>query len=138
MYKAEEKKGNGCFIFLIIVVILIFIDLLFGRSSKVEKVQPTPRLSPSTLGMADIPSKPSNLVDSIPKNVEQAGCPDGCTFHVVGCDIKGNISFNSREKIYHLPGQEYYTETVINSKYDERWFCTEEEAINNGWRKAYN
>jgi len=69
---------------------------------------------------------------------DELGCPDGCTYHKDGCDIKGNISYNSGEKIYHLPGQDYYSETVINSKYGERWFCTEEEAIDNGWRKAWD
>jgi hypothetical protein len=65
------------------------------------------------------------------------GCPDGCTYYKDGCDIKGNISYNTREKIYHLPGQEFYDNTTINPDYGERWFCTEEEAIDNGWRKSY-
>ncbi len=69
---------------------------------------------------------------------DELGCPDGCTYHKDDCDIKGNISYNSGEKIYHMPGQDYYDETVINSKYGERWFCTEQEAIDNGWRKAWN
>lgn len=63
-----------------------------------------------------------------------SGCPFGCTYHKEGCDIKGNISFNTHEKIYHLPWQKYYDETIINSDYGERWFCTEEEAKSNGWR----
>jgi len=51
------------------------------------------------------------------------------------CRIKGNI--NSRgEKIYHLPGQQYYDVTQIDEASGERWFCTEEEAIKAGWRKA--
>src|SRR5690349_9117342 len=33
-----------------------------------------------------------------------ANCPLGCTFQKMGCDIKGNIAFNSKEKIYHVPG----------------------------------
>lgn len=53
-----------------------------------------------------------------------------------GCVIKGNISFNSGEKIYHMPGQEYYSSTTINTKYGERWFCTEAEAALAGWRKS--
>lgn len=53
------------------------------------------------------------------------------------CNIKGNISYNTGERIYHLPGQLYYDETTINTDYGERWFCTEQEAINAGWRKAY-
>lgn len=52
------------------------------------------------------------------------------------CRIKGNISIDTGEKIYHVPGQEYYDETRINEAYGERWFCTEQEAINAGWRKA--
>ena len=48
--------------------------------------------------------------------------------------IKGNVSFNSGERIYHVPGQEYYGETVINPDYGERWFCSEEEAMDAGWR----
>jgi len=64
------------------------------------------------------------------------GCPSGCTYHPPGCDIKGNISYSTEEKIYHVPGQEFYNETVINTEYGERWFCTEQEVINNGWRKS--
>lgn len=53
------------------------------------------------------------------------------------CDIKGNISYQTGEKIYHMPGQGYYDETVINESYGERWFCTEQDALAAGWRKAY-
>ena len=52
------------------------------------------------------------------------------------CLIKGNISFETGEPIYHVPGQEYYDETVINEAYGERWFCTEEEAQAAGWRRS--
>ena len=69
-------------------------------------------------------------------NLLESSCPSGCTYHKDGCDIKGNVAFDSGEKIYHLPNQKYYSETVINTKYGERWFCTEEEALENGWRKS--
>lgn len=52
------------------------------------------------------------------------------------CDIKWNISYNSGEKIYHVPGWEYYDATVINTSYGERWFCSEEEAEDAGWRRS--
>jgi hypothetical protein len=52
-----------------------------------------------------------------------------------GCVIKGNIS-SSGERIYHVPGQRYYDKTLINGLQGERWFCTEQEAIAAGWRKA--
>ena len=51
------------------------------------------------------------------------------------CVIKGNIS-SSGEKIYHVPGQKYYNQTVINESKGERWFCSEEEAQKAGWRKS--
>ena len=50
--------------------------------------------------------------------------------------IKGNISRSSGEKIYHVPGQQYYDQTVIDESEGERWFCTEQEAVEAGWRKA--
>ncbi|MBI2007539.1 MAG: thermonuclease family protein [Candidatus Blackburnbacteria bacterium] len=51
------------------------------------------------------------------------------------CGIKGNIS-SSGEKIYHTPGQRYYEKTKIEENKGERWFCTEEEAEKEGWRKS--
>ncbi len=53
-----------------------------------------------------------------------------------GCKIKGNISYETGEKIYHLPGAEDYESTVIDPTRGEKWFCTESEAIANGWRKS--
>lgn len=52
-----------------------------------------------------------------------------------GCVIKGNIS-SSGEKIYHIPGQRYYERTKIDEGGGERWFCSENEAVNSGWRKS--
>ena len=51
--------------------------------------------------------------------------------------IKGNIAFESGEKIYHVKGQTYYDDTKIDLEYGERWFCSEQEAISAGWRKSY-
>jgi len=53
------------------------------------------------------------------------------------CVIKGNISSKS-EKIYHLPGCSSYNVTKIDEARGERWFCSEQEALNAGWRKALN
>lgn len=52
-----------------------------------------------------------------------------------GCNIKGNISVTG-ERIYHMPGQRYYDETVINPAKGERWFCSQWDAWWAGWRKA--
>ena len=61
----------------------------------------------------------------------------GCEFSSEGGPvIKGNISQSSGERIYHVPGQQYYEQTVIDESAGERWFCTENEAIEAGWRKS--
>jgi len=50
--------------------------------------------------------------------------------------IKGNISTNSGEKIYHVPGGSFYEQTVIDEAAGERWFCAESEAVAAGWRRS--
>ncbi len=43
------------------------------------------------------------------------------------CVIKGNIS-KTGERIYHVPGGEFYSRAVISLANGERWFCSEAEA----------
>ncbi|HHP7244860.1 MAG TPA: cold shock domain-containing protein [Elainellaceae cyanobacterium] len=52
------------------------------------------------------------------------------------CIVKGNISISTGNRLYHIPGMEDYESTIIDPSKGERWFCTEAEAIANGWRKA--
>ncbi len=52
------------------------------------------------------------------------------------CTIRGNISPMSGERIYHVPGQAYYAKTTIKPWRGERWFCSEAEAQQAGWRRA--
>ena len=52
------------------------------------------------------------------------------------CNIKGNISRESRKRIYHVPGDPDYARTRISTSHGERWFCTESEARAAGWRRA--
>ncbi len=49
------------------------------------------------------------------------------------CAIKGNINRRG-ERIYHVPGSRYYSQTRINTAAGERWFCSEAEARSAGWR----
>jgi len=49
---------------------------------------------------------------------------------------KREPALGTGERIYHLPGQQYYDRTVISPEDGERWFCTKEEAEANGWRRA--
>lgn len=93
-----------------------------------ESANPTPISHPTIVRV--IPSYPVATTTA-------TGCPAGCASPPPGCVIKGNISLDSGEKIYHQHGQEYYEVTTIDPRYGERWFCTEQEALANGWRKAY-
>lgn len=68
---------------------------------------------------------------SIPTASTAGATPTG------SCSIKGNISI-SGEKIFHVIGCDSYSKTVINESAGERWFCSEQEALNAGWRKALN
>ena len=52
------------------------------------------------------------------------------------CDIKGNISYNTGRRLYHLPGDPGYAATRIDTGRGERWFCSEREARAAGWRRA--
>jgi micrococcal nuclease len=52
-----------------------------------------------------------------------------------GCVIKGNIS-DTGERIYHVPGQQYYDRTVVTPAKGERWFCSESDAVAAGWRRS--
>lgn len=52
-----------------------------------------------------------------------------------GCVIKGNINAKGR-RIFHVPGQEDYAATSIDTSKGERWFCSAAEALAAGWREA--
>jgi len=107
---------------------LSFLDSFVSIEERNQQINVTP--IPSYLD----PNPTQSFIEPEPTQFE--GCPYGCTYHPPGCDIKGNISYRNGEKIYHVPGGDFYNDCVINPKYGERWFCTEQEAINNGWRKS--
>lgn len=72
-------------------------------------------------------SDPSDLADAAKRATTNASPK---------CRIKGNISIDKGERIFHVPGQRYYEATKIDMRYGERWFCSEAEARSAGWRKA--
>ena len=51
------------------------------------------------------------------------------------CNIKGNISSRG-DKIYHMPGQQYYDVTQIDTSKGEQYFCSREEAEQAGFRAS--
>lgn len=91
-------------------------------------IPPTPTLNTNKSGVVSGSEGGSSSASS---------CPNGCNEPPSGCVIKGNISSDG-EKIYHVPGGGSYNVTKITPSKGERWFCTEAEAVANGWRKARN
>lgn len=51
------------------------------------------------------------------------------------CTIKGNIN-QTGKRVYHVPGGQYYGPAIIEPSKGERWFCSEAEAREAGWRKS--
>ena len=51
-----------------------------------------------------------------------------------GCAIKGNVSKQGR--IYHVPWSAWYDKVKVDEARGERWFCSEDEAMQAGWRPA--
>ena len=49
-----------------------------------------------------------------------------------GCPIKGNVGSNGR--IYHMPWSPWYQRIRMDAGKGKRWFCSEAEAIKEGWR----
>lgn len=54
------------------------------------------------------------------------------------CDIKWNISYKTKKKLYHIKTCPWYKRTKINLDKWEKWFCSEKEAIKKWWEKAWN
>jgi len=54
------------------------------------------------------------------------------------CLIKGNISRNDGDKIYHFPGCGEYEVTLVEKDLGESWFCSEKEAQKAGYKKSVN
>jgi micrococcal nuclease len=52
-----------------------------------------------------------------------------------GCVIRDNIS-SKGERIYHVPGGQYYDATIIDTGKGERGFCGGAEAGAAWWRKS--
>lgn len=81
---------------LIAGLVLIMLLLLWSLS---------PQPSPSPPPAPPAPAPPPIIVIAEPK---PDGCPRGCETRPPDCYIKGNISLRTGERIYHLPGQQYY------------------------------
>lgn len=98
-----------------------------NSQTPIRSQTPTARFVPSSTSTRSVMTATSRPTGS---------CPQGCITPPPNCFIKGNISSNGGEKIYHVPGGASYEATKIDPTKGERWFCTAAEAISNGWRAA--
>ena len=89
---------------------------------------PPPKSPPAAGAVSPAPTLP-------PPPPVAAGCPAGCVERPVGCDIKGNVN-DKGERIYHLPGGQFYDKTSIDPRKGDRWFCSRAEAEANGFRPS--
>lgn len=92
------------------------------QKNEVILVMSVAALAYGIIPQATAPHTPADLAVSVPTQSR--------------CDIKGNVSYTSGKRIYHVPGQEDYESTRISEARGERWFCSEAEAEAAGWRKA--
>ncbi|MGC2853927.1 thermonuclease family protein [Novispirillum sp. DQ9] len=69
----------------------------------------------------------------------EAGSAAPPTGHVdaaaTACPIKGNVNAKG-QRIYHVPGGQFYDRTRINEVEGDRWFCSEGEAQGAGFRRS--
>jgi micrococcal nuclease len=94
------------------------------KSTQAEAMQAKAGLWGADCGTTSIPAMPLPISQS-----------EGTVLN--GCTIKGNINA-TQEKIYHVIGCQSYDKTVIIEDAGEKWFCSEWDALNAGWRKALN
>jgi hypothetical protein len=65
-------------------------------------------------------------------------CSGGCTEPPdPSCAIKGNVN-SSGERIYHTTSSRSYSNTNVKLEEGDRWFCTEQEAVDAGFRAPRN
>lgn len=134
----EPKNGlisSLIFLFLLLLFILTMAGILinpleiWGRQTKDRTVNgPTIEIESTRT-----PHKSIYYSESDPDR-----CPKGCLTHKPGCDIKAITYFyeNGQEKLYYVPGGKGYLDVEVNPMYrGNLWFCTEQDAINDGFYK---
>lgn len=74
----------------------------------------------------------SDLVAEEQIRDSQNPCPKGCEDPVPGCVIKGKVA-PTGEKRFVTPNNRFYGTLPIDPSAGERWFCSEAEAVSNGF-----
>lgn len=126
----DKKKDDNAWvaIFFIVLFAVMWIGVRMAPKDTLSSITPDPFVQERIKQVVD----PSRLqATSI-----YSKCPNGCTEHIDGCDVKGNVAIDTGIKYYHLPGDPFYDATVITPSKGDRWFCFEGEAEHNGFTYA--
>ena len=74
---------------------------------------------------------------TLPRLPSSKGDDERCDFsETAESVIKGNVDLRTQDRLYHVPGGLFYNTTVVDKSQGDRWLCTEEQAVAEGWRKS--
>ena len=89
------------------------------------------------LPAAPVSSETTQVFGTLPAPPGAVGAAAVCDFSgTTEAAIKGNVDSRTGEHIYHVPGSFFYSTIVIDEAQGDRWFCTEEQAIEAGWKRS--
>ena len=86
-----------------------------------------------TATTATVPAFTGGTLPLPPGSVSSGQCDYSGTSDPI---VKGNIDPRTAEREYHVPGRLFYSTTVIEPSDGELWFCTEAEALSQGWKRS--
>lgn len=88
------------------------------------------RTSPGTIG--ETLKKATDEARENKKGIFSEKCTQTKNTNNPDCDIKGNAR---SDKIYYKPDCGFYNQVIVQLYLGDRWFCSEKEAIEAGYRK---
>ncbi|MDA0674060.1 MAG: cold shock domain-containing protein [Cyanobacteria bacterium] len=149
---SKRRNGLGALLFLVVAVVLgiRFVGGLIQPSATTVQSETTTEQPETTTGQLETITNQSETTAQPEITTGQpettagqpettAGQPETTTAqpeNIITCNVKGNISIDTGKKIYHAPGMKDYEITRISPEHGERWFCSEEEAVENGWTRG--
>ena len=116
-----------------VLSILFLLALVLVGCAEPPSPTPTPEVDHSPL-VSPIEPSPIETPTVVP-TLSTSRCPTGCFDPNEECLIKGVVT-GVGDKYYYLPEMEGYQDALLLVKYGGRWFCSEEDAIQNGFEKA--
>ena len=90
----------------------------------------------ATAVVVQTPAAPVATAAPSAPNPQAFQCVGGCAVAPdPSCSVKGNVN-SSGERIYHVPGGQFYNRTDIKPEEGDRWVCTSAEAQAAGFRAS--